>query len=46
MHLWCCVGVCVYVLYQVDEFLEECIDPILEKHQALLMEKNLDEVNV
>ena len=31
---------------QVDEFLEECVDPILEKHQALLQEKNVDDVNV
>eukprot|EP00903_Cladosiphon_okamuranus_P020230 g18568.t2 len=31
---------------QVDEFLAECVDPILEKHQALLKEKNIDDVNV
>lgn len=31
---------------QVDEFLVECVDPILEKHQALLHEKNVDDVNV
>lgn len=31
---------------QVDEFLSECVDPILEKHQALLQEKNVDGVNV
>lgn len=31
---------------QVDEFLAECIDPILEKHHALLQEQNVDDVNV
>lgn len=31
---------------QVDEFLAECVDPILEKHAALLQEKNIDDVNV
>ncbi|CAN0265016.1 unnamed protein product [Discosporangium mesarthrocarpum] len=31
---------------QVDEFLEECVDPILEKHSELLEKENLDEVNV
>ncbi|CAN0230696.1 unnamed protein product [Ectocarpus sp. 6 AP-2014] len=31
---------------QVDEFLAECVDPILDKHQALLKEENVDEVNV
>ncbi|CAN0465688.1 unnamed protein product [Ascophyllum nodosum] len=31
---------------QVDEFMEEFVDPILERHEALLQEKNVDDVNV
>jgi adenylosuccinate lyase len=31
---------------QVDEFLEECVDPILQKHASKLMNVNVDNVNV
>lgn len=31
---------------QVDEFLVECVEPILKKHDSLLQEKNVDDVNV
>jgi hypothetical protein len=41
LHL-SCVPHCV----QVDEFIEECINPILEKHASQLAVENADDVNV
>jgi hypothetical protein len=41
LHLYC-VACCS----QVDEFIEECINPILEKHASLLAVENADDVNV
>lgn len=41
-----CDPVSLSTTLQVDEFLAECVDPILDKHQALLKEENVDDVNV